>query len=68
MASSKFTPEQDYPDLSKHNNHMAKHLTQEIYANLRDKKTASGFTLDECIQTGKVHVNMWFSVYFFFRS
>ncbi|XP_003382616.1 PREDICTED: creatine kinase M-type-like [Amphimedon queenslandica] len=51
-SSSKFTPEQDYPDLSKHNNHMAKHLTKEIYANLRDKKTPSGFTLDECIQTG----------------
>jgi creatine kinase len=51
-ASNKFTPEQDYPDLSEHNNHMAKHLTKETYANLRDKTTSSGFTLDECIQTG----------------
>lgn len=52
-SSSKFTPDQDYPDLSKHSNHMSKHLSKEIYGNLRDKKTASGFTLDECIQTGK---------------
>lgn len=53
MASrSKFSPERDFPDLSKHNNHMAKHLTQEIYAKLRDVKTPSGFTFDECIQTG----------------
>ena len=31
---------------------MAKCLTREIYANLRDLATPSGFTLDNVIQTG----------------
>ena len=35
-----------FPALSKHNNHMAKALTLEIYKKLRDKETPSGFTLD----------------------
>lgn len=47
-----YSAEQEYPDLSKHNNHMAKVLTSEMYANLRDKETPSGFTLDDVIQTG----------------
>ena len=51
--ASKFPPQEDYPDLSKHSNHMAKHLTLEIYAKLRDVKTPNGYTLDECIQTGR---------------
>lgn len=41
-----------YPDFSKHNNWMAKCLTKEIYDELKDKKTPSGYTLDLCIQTG----------------
>lgn len=53
MSAKKLSPELDYPDLSKHNNHMAKHLTPEIYAKLRDVTTPNGFTLDECIQTGQ---------------
>ena len=44
---SKFDPSEDYPDLSKHNNWMAKCLTPEIYANLRDKHTPNGVTLDQ---------------------
>lgn len=48
----KYTAEQEYPDLSQHNNHMAKVLTSEMYTNLRDKETSSGFTLDDVIQTG----------------
>ena len=53
MASrSKFAPDDDYPELSKHNNYMAHRLTKDIYAKLRDKTTKSGFTFDECIQTG----------------
>lgn len=44
--------EEEYPDLSKHNNHMAKVLTKDIYAKLRDKQTPSGYTLDDVIQTG----------------
>ncbi|OWK15899.1 CKM [Cervus elaphus hippelaphus] len=37
-----FKPEEEYPDLSKHNNHMAKALTLELYKKLRDKETPSG--------------------------
>ncbi|XP_058468616.1 creatine kinase B-type [Solea solea] len=47
-----YSAEQEFPDLSLHNNHMAKVLTPEMYANLRDKETSSGFTLDDAIQTG----------------
>lgn len=47
-----YSADQEYPDLSTHNNHMAKVLTPEMYANLRDKETPSGFTLDDVIQTG----------------
>lgn len=48
----KFSSGQEYPDLSKHNNHMAKVLTAAMYENLRSKQTPSGFTLDDVIQTG----------------
>ncbi|XP_063096950.1 creatine kinase B-type isoform X1 [Cavia porcellus] len=47
-----FPAEDEYPDLSRHNNHMAKVLTPELYAELRAKSTPSGFTLDDVIQTG----------------
>ena len=47
-----YKPSEDFPDLSKHNNWMAKCLTPKVYANARDKVTPSGFTLDSCIQTG----------------
>ncbi|KAI1903883.1 hypothetical protein AGOR_G00031800, partial [Albula goreensis] len=47
-----YKPEEEFPDLSKHNNHMAKVLTKEIYAKLRDKQTPTGYTLDDVIQTG----------------
>lgn len=42
----------NFPDLSKHNNWMAKCLTPEIYAKYFNKKTPSGFTIDNVIQTG----------------
>ena len=42
----------DYPDLSKHNNHMAKCLTSEIFTKLAPLKTPNGFTLNQAIQTG----------------
>ncbi|XP_016368142.1 creatine kinase B-type-like [Sinocyclocheilus rhinocerous] len=48
----KYSSEQEYPDLSKHNNHMAKVLTPVLYEKLRSKQTPSGFTLDDVIQTG----------------
>lgn len=47
-----YDPKEDFPELSKHNNYMARCLTPEIYAKLRDKVTPSGFTLDKIIQTG----------------
>ncbi|XP_062818971.1 creatine kinase M-type [Anolis carolinensis] len=47
-----FKPEEEFPDLTKHNNHMAKVLTLDIYKKLRDKETPSGFTVDDVIQTG----------------
>ena len=37
LWQKKYPPEEDYPDLSKHNNWMSKCLTPEIYAKLRDK-------------------------------
>lgn len=42
----------EYPDLRKHNNCMASHLTPAIYTKLCDKSTPNGFTLDQAIQTG----------------
>jgi len=47
-----YPADEDFPELSKHNNHMARCLTKEIYAKLRDKVTPSGYTLDKVIQTG----------------
>lgn len=49
---SQFPPSANFPDLSKHNNVMATHLTPAIYAALSNRSTPNGFTLDECIQTG----------------
>merc|ERR1712033_52802 len=47
----KFAKE-NFPDLSKHNNVMASHLTYNIYEQLWDKVTSNGVTFDKCIQTG----------------
>ncbi|KXJ25076.1 Creatine kinase, testis isozyme [Exaiptasia diaphana] len=52
QAYKKFSADDDFPDLSKHNNWMAKCLTKDIYKKLRDKATKNGFTLDDIIQTG----------------
>ncbi len=51
-AYSRFAPEDDFPELSKHNNWMAKVLTKEMYGRLRNKATPNGFTFDNVIQTG----------------
>ncbi|KAG7277733.1 hypothetical protein CRUP_023021 [Coryphaenoides rupestris] len=48
----KYTSDQEYPDLSQHNNYMAKVLTPAMYELLRKRQTPSGFTLDDVIQTG----------------
>jgi len=51
-AYGRFDSDADFPDLSKHNNWMAKCLTKDIYKKLREKVTPNGFTLDGVIQTG----------------
>ncbi|XP_048394455.1 creatine kinase B-type [Stegostoma tigrinum] len=52
LLKMKHSAKEEFPDLSQHNNHMAKILTLETYSKLRDKQTSSGFTLDDAIQTG----------------
>lgn len=44
--------EEEFPDLSEHNNHMAKVLTVDMYKRLRQRCTPNGFTIDNVIQTG----------------
>jgi len=52
LNKSRYTAEDEYPDLEKHNNHMAHVLTLEMYKRLRSKQTPSGYTIDHVIQTG----------------
>jgi len=47
-----YPSQEDFPYLEKHDNHMAKILTPDMYGRLRDRTTPSGFTLDAVIQTG----------------
>lgn len=42
----------NFPDLSQHNNWMARCLTPEMYKRLHALKTPNGVTLDNIIQTG----------------
>jgi len=51
-AYKKYSSEQDFPWLEKHNNWMSKCLTKELYEKLREKSTPGGFTFDLAIQTG----------------
>ena len=51
-GSEKVQKHPSFPDLSQHNNHMAKCLTPAIYTNLVSLKTPNGFTLDRAIQPG----------------
>ena len=46
-----FQAQHEFPDLSSHNNHMAKVLTPKLYPELRAKCTRSSFSLDDAIQT-----------------
>jgi len=54
-SSTKATVMQDenYPDLSEHNNWMSKCLTPAIYNKLKDRQTTNQYTIDKCIQTGR---------------
>jgi len=51
-AYTKFSADDDFPDLSKHNNWMAKVLTKDMYKRMMSKVTDKGFTFDDVIQTG----------------
>ena len=51
LWQKKYPAEEDYPDLSKHNNWMSKCLTPEIYAKLRDKVSNITNDNDETITT-----------------
>ena len=42
----------NFPDLRTHNNWMAKCLTPEVWEIVKNKKTKSGITIDQVIQTG----------------
>lgn len=52
MSLNRMPAKEDYPDLSKHNNFMAKRLTEEIYIRMKERVTPNGFTIDNVIQTG----------------
>ncbi|CAK8671058.1 unnamed protein product [Clavelina lepadiformis] len=42
----------EYPDLENHHSHMAHCLTEEVYRRMRERETASGFSIDNAIQVG----------------
>ena len=50
--TTKYTAEEEFPDLSRHRNYMAKHLTPALYKKLRATPTPNGYTIDQAIQTG----------------
>nr|BAD34673.1 creatine kinase, cytoplasmic [Namalycastis sp. ST01] len=52
LNQKKFPSDEDFPELSKHNNWMAKVLTPDMYKKYRDVVTPTGFTFDKAIQTG----------------
>ena len=52
LNTARYTGDEEMPDLSKHNNWMAKILTPEMYKRMRARQTKSGFTIDDVIQTG----------------
>ena len=52
LNQKNFESKEDFPDLTKHNNWMAKVLTPEMYAKYRDVETPNGYTFDQVIQCG----------------
>jgi len=52
LNKANYTADEEYPDLTKHNNHMAKVLSKELYQRMRARQTPSGYTIDDAIQTG----------------
>ena len=49
----------EFPHLKKHRNMMARCLTSDLYARLRDLSTKNGFTIDDAIQTGVDNVGLY---------
>ena len=47
LAQKNYPREEDFPDLTKHNNWMATCLTPDIYKKLRDVQTPNGVTIDQ---------------------
>ena len=52
LELKRLSADDEFPDLSQHNNHMAKFLTLDMYKKLRERATPNGFTIDAAIQTG----------------
>jgi len=52
LNTARYTGDEEMPDLSKHNNWMAKIMNPEMYKRMRARQTKSGFTIDDAIQTG----------------
>ncbi|XP_061087718.1 creatine kinase, testis isozyme isoform X2 [Conger conger] len=52
LSVKRLSAEEEYPDLSQHNNHMAKVLSLDVFKTIRDRTTPNGFTIDGVIQTG----------------
>ncbi|CAF3834862.1 unnamed protein product, partial [Rotaria magnacalcarata] len=48
----RYSASAEYPELTKHANLMARQLTPQMYAKLRDRITPSGYTIDDAIQVG----------------
>merc|ERR1712130_216470 len=52
LNTARYTGDEEMPDLSKHNNWMAKVVTPEMYKRMRARQTKLGYTIDDVIQTG----------------
>jgi creatine kinase len=52
LNKANYTADEEFPDLTKHNNHMAAVLNKELYQRMRARQTPSGYTIDDAIQTG----------------
>ena len=62
LNTARYTGDEEMPDLSKHNNWMAKVMTPELYKKMRARQTKSGYTIDDVIQTGVDNPGTFFLV------
>ena len=63
LNTARYTGDEEMPDLSKHNNWMAKVLTPEMSKRMRARQTKSGFTIDDVIQTGVDNPGKFFKAF-----